>query len=77
MNFSVGFDHVDLAAANARDIVVTNTPEVLSDATAELTIMLILEAECRGREAESSTGDKERRGGGESRKRRIWRRDTA
>ena len=32
--FSVGFDHVDIAAAKARDIVVTNTPDVLSFANA-------------------------------------------
>ena len=36
VNFSVGVDHVDLAAAKARGIAVTNTPEVLSDATAEI-----------------------------------------
>jgi len=34
-NFSVGYDHVDTAAAKERGIVVTNTPDVLSDATAE------------------------------------------
>jgi len=33
-NFSVGVDHVDLAAARARGIIVTNTPDVLTDATA-------------------------------------------
>ncbi len=51
-NFSVGFDHVDLDAAKARGIVVTNTPEVLSDATAELTIMLMLGAARRASEGE-------------------------
>jgi len=51
-NFSVGFDHVDLAAAKARGIVVTNTPEVLSDATAELTILLMLGAARRASEGE-------------------------
>lgn len=51
-NFSVGFDHVDLAAAKARGIVVTNTPEVLSDATAELTILLMLGAGRRASEGE-------------------------
>ena len=34
-NFSVGVDHCDLAAAKERGIVVTHTPDVLSDATAE------------------------------------------
>jgi lactate dehydrogenase-like 2-hydroxyacid dehydrogenase len=51
-NFSVGFDHVDLAAAKTRGIVVTNTPEVLSDATAELTILLMLGAARRASEGE-------------------------
>ena len=35
-NHSVGTDHVDLTAAKAAGIVVTNTPDVLSDATAEI-----------------------------------------
>jgi lactate dehydrogenase-like 2-hydroxyacid dehydrogenase len=51
-NFSVGFDHVDLEAAKARSVIVTNTPEVLSDATAELTIMLMLGAARRAGEGE-------------------------
>ncbi len=51
-NFSVGFDHVDLEAAKNRGIVVTNTPDVLSDATAELTIMLMLGAARRASEGE-------------------------
>jgi len=37
-NFSVGYEHVDTEAAKKRGIVVTNTPDVLSDATAELTM---------------------------------------
>ena len=45
-NFAVGFGNIDLAAAKKRGIVVTNTPEVLSDATAEIGILLILGA-CR------------------------------
>ena len=40
--FSVGFDHVDLAAAGARGIAVTNTPEVLTDATADMAMLLML-----------------------------------
>lgn len=51
-NFSVGVDHVDLAAAKARGITVTNTPDVLSDATAELTILLMLGAARRASEGE-------------------------
>ncbi len=51
-NFSVGYDHVDVAAARTRGLIVTNTPDVLSDATAELTIMLMLGAARRASEGE-------------------------
>ena len=51
-NFSVGYDHVDLAAARSKGIVVTNTPDVLSDATAELTMMLMIGAARRASEGE-------------------------
>jgi len=51
-NFSVGVDHVDLAAAKARGIIVTNTPDVLSDATAEVAMLLILGAARRAGEGE-------------------------
>ncbi len=51
-NFSVGVDHVDLAAAAARGIIVTNTPDVLSDATAEIAILLMLGAARRASEGE-------------------------
>ncbi|HOC17042.1 MAG TPA: D-glycerate dehydrogenase [Vicinamibacterales bacterium] len=43
-NIAVGYDNVDVASAAARGIVVTNTPEVLTEATAELTWALILAA---------------------------------
>ena len=43
-NHSVGVDHCDLQALKARGIVVTNTPDVLSDATAELAMLLMLGA---------------------------------
>tara|TARA_B100000963_G_scaffold278688_1_gene247066 strand:- start:36 stop:989 length:954 start_codon:yes stop_codon:yes gene_type:complete len=45
-NFAVGFGNIDLDAAKKRNIIVTNTPEVLTDATAEIGILLILGA-CR------------------------------
>jgi len=41
-NIAVGFDNVDLAAARARGVIVTNTPDVLTEATADLTWGLIL-----------------------------------
>lgn len=43
-NHSVGIDHCDLQALKARGIFVTNTPDVLSDATAELAMLLMLGA---------------------------------
>ena len=43
-NHSVGVDHCDIPALNARGIAVTNTPDVLSDATAELAMLLMLGA---------------------------------
>ena len=51
-NFSVGVDHVDLQAAKARGIVVTNTPDVLSDATAEIAMLLMLGAARRAAEGD-------------------------
>ena len=45
-NFAVGFGNIDLEAAKKKGIAVTNTPEVLSDATAEIGLLLILGA-CR------------------------------
>jgi len=51
-NFSVGYDHVDTEAAKKRGLIVTNTPDVLSDATAELTLMLMLGAARRASEGE-------------------------
>ncbi len=51
-NFSVGVDHVDLQAAKGRGIVVTNTPDVLSDATAEIAILCLLGAARRASEGE-------------------------
>jgi glyoxylate reductase len=43
-NYGVGYDRVDVAACAARGVVVTNTPGVLDDATADLTFALILAA---------------------------------
>ena len=51
-SFSVGFDHIDLRAAKDRDIIVTNTPDVLTDATAEIAMLLMLGAARRAHEGE-------------------------
>lgn len=50
--FSVGTDHIDVAAAAARGIPVCNTPDVLTEATAELSMLLILAASRRAGEGE-------------------------
>ena len=41
-NAAVGYNNIDVAAARERGIIVTNTPDVLTDATADLTLALIL-----------------------------------
>lgn len=51
-SFSVGYDHIDIGAAKERGIIVTNTPEVLSDATAEIAMLLLLGAARRAYEGE-------------------------
>jgi lactate dehydrogenase-like 2-hydroxyacid dehydrogenase len=51
-NFGAGFEHIDLDAARRANLVVTNTPDALTDATAELTILLILMAARRAGEGE-------------------------
>lgn len=51
-NFSVGYDHVNIQAAKDAGVVITNTPDVLSDATAEIVMMLILGAARRAGEGE-------------------------
>jgi len=56
-NFAVGFGNIDLEAAKKRNIVVTNTPEVLTDATAEIGILLILGACRRASEGIQSAKD--------------------
>ena len=49
-NFAVGFGNIDLEAAKDRGIIVTNTPDVLTDATAEIAMLLILGAARRASE---------------------------
>ena len=51
-NYGVGFDHIDLAAAKAKGIAVTNTPGVLTDATADLAMTLLLMAARRAGQGE-------------------------
>ncbi|HEX8938304.1 MAG TPA: D-glycerate dehydrogenase [Sphingomicrobium sp.] len=51
-NFGAGTDHIDTGAAKEAGLVVTNTPDGLTDATAELTILLMLMAARRAGEGE-------------------------
>jgi lactate dehydrogenase-like 2-hydroxyacid dehydrogenase len=51
-NFGVGFNHIDIAAARARGIAVTNTPGVLTDCTADIAMLLLLSVARRGGEGE-------------------------
>lgn len=51
-NFGVGFNHIDLDAAKAAEVVVTNTPEVLTDCTADIAMTLLLTAARRAGEGE-------------------------
>ena len=50
--YSVGYEHIDLGAARARGLTVTNTPDVLTDATADVAFLLILAAARRAHEGE-------------------------
>jgi lactate dehydrogenase-like 2-hydroxyacid dehydrogenase len=53
-NYGAGVEHIDLAAARAAGIVVTNTPGALTEATAELAILLILATSRRAMEGDRS-----------------------
>jgi lactate dehydrogenase-like 2-hydroxyacid dehydrogenase len=57
-NYGVGIDHIDLAAAKANGIAVTNTPGVLTDATADIALTLLLMAARR-----AGHGERELRAG--------------
>ena len=49
-NFAVGFGNIDIKAAMKKNIIVTNTPDVLTDATAEIAILILLGAARRATE---------------------------
>ena len=49
-NFAVGYGNIDIVAASKKNIVVTNTPDVLTDATAEIAILVLLGAARRAKE---------------------------
>src|SRR5688500_5049234 len=56
-NFGVGFNHIDLAAATEQGIAVTNTPGVLTEDTADHTLLLILAVARRAGEGERELRD--------------------
>ncbi|ESQ74724.1 D-glycerate dehydrogenase [Asticcacaulis sp. AC402] len=58
-NFGAGYEHIDIAAATSAGITVSNTPDVLTEATADIALMLMLMASRRASEAE-----RQLRGGG-------------
>ena len=49
-NFAVGFGNIDIIAAKKKNIIVTNTPDVLTDATAEIAMLVLLGASRRAKE---------------------------
>jgi glyoxylate reductase len=57
-NFAVGFGNIDIKAARTKNIIVTNTPDVLTNATAEIAMLLILGAARRASEGIKSVKDK-------------------
>ena len=58
-NFGVGFNNIDTESAKRNNIVVTNTPEVLTDCTADIAMLLMLGAARRGSEGEFHVRKKE------------------
>lgn len=51
-NFGVGYNHIDIASAKAKGIAVTNTPGVLTDCTADIAMLLLLDVARRGGEGD-------------------------
>jgi len=51
-NFGVGYNHIDISAAKAKGVAVTNTPGVLTDCTADIAMLLLLSVARRGGEGE-------------------------
>ena len=49
-NFAVGYGNIDIGAAKKRNIIITNTPDVLTDATSEITMLVLLGAARRAKE---------------------------
>ena len=61
-NFGVGFNNIDIDSAKNNGVVVTNTPEVLTDCTADIAMLLMLGVARRGSEGEFHVRKKEWKG---------------
>ena len=61
-NFGVGFNNIDIESAKKNEVVVTNTPEVLTDCTADIAMLLLLGVARRGSEGEHHVRNKEWQG---------------
>ena len=61
-NFGVGFNNIDIESAKKNEVVVTNTPEVLTDCTADIAMLLLLGVARRGSEGEYHVRNKEWQG---------------
>ncbi|MBK7230345.1 MAG: D-glycerate dehydrogenase [Ignavibacteriales bacterium] len=57
-NYAVGFNNIDIEYAKSKGIIVTNTPDVLTDSTADLTIVLVLSCARKISESEKLVRDK-------------------
>ncbi len=58
-NYAVGYGNIDIAAAKEKNIIVTNTPEVLDDSTADISILLLLGASRKVLEARKAAEDQD------------------
>jgi lactate dehydrogenase-like 2-hydroxyacid dehydrogenase len=58
-NFGVGFNHIDIDAAKAAGVTVTNTPEVLTDCTADIAMLLLLMSARRAAEGDRHVRDRQ------------------
>ena len=56
-NFGVGYNHIDIAGATGAGILVTNTPDAVTDATADIGVMLMLMSSRRASEGERLVRD--------------------
>jgi len=61
-NFGVGYNHIDIVAAKAQDIIITNTPGVLTESTADIAMTLLLMSARRGAEGDRLVRSKQWQG---------------